>query len=156
MAKLYKILVFFVGLIVMNLNVHAQLGAISPYLANSKVNNDVLIAESYRAFGLLQDVQGLAGETAFEVSKEATDFKNYPNPAVTYTNIAYNLTTKANVNLRVIDLAGKQLCILVKQEQSAGKQEYYWELAKNNITSGMYILILQVDNKIYSRKIIVQ
>lgn len=140
----------------MNLNVHAQLGAVSPYLANAKVNHDLLIAESYRAQGLLQDMQELNGTSEFLTVKEATGFTNYPNPAITYTNIAYTLTAKSNVNLRVIDLAGKQLCVLVKQEQTAGKQEYYWELAKNNITSGMYILILQVDNKIYSRKIIVQ
>lgn len=140
----------------MNLSVYAQLGAFSPYFANTKVNSDLLIAESYRAYGVFQDLQGLNGESALEVAKEVTNFTNYPNPAVTFTNIAYTLTTKSNVNLRVIDLAGKQLCVLVKQEQAAGKQEYYWELAKNNITSGMYILILQVDNKIYSRKIIVQ
>nr|WP_233166083.1 T9SS type A sorting domain-containing protein [Pedobacter sp. ASV12] len=43
-----------------------------------------------------------------------------------------------------------------KQAQDAGKKEFFWELSKNNITSGMYILVLQVDNKNYSRKIIVQ
>lgn len=83
-------------------------------------------------------------------------FTNYPNPAVTYTNIAYNLATRAKVNLRVVDLTGKQLAVLVKQEQAAGRQEYYWNLSKYKITSGMYILILQIDNKSYSRKVIVQ
>jgi hypothetical protein len=60
------------------------------------------------------------------------------------------------VNLRVIDLTGKQLAVLVKQDQAAGKQDYFWELSKNNISPGMYILVLQVENKVYSRKVIVQ
>lgn len=125
----------------MNLTVQAQVNSYSPFLASS-INystahfwNNILLNKS---------------------SKQAVDFINYPNPATTFTTVGYNLTTKANVVLKVIDLAGKQLAVLVKQQQNAGKQEFYWELSKNNITSGMYILILQVDNKTYSRKIIVQ
>lgn len=141
MEKLYKLIVLFVGLTAMNLNVQAQGNSYSPFLASS-VNyanthswNSILLSKN---------------------AKQTVDFINYPNPATTFTTINYNLTSRANVVLKVIDLAGKQLAILVKQQQNAGKQEFYWELSKNNITSGMYILILQVDNKTYSRKIIVQ
>ncbi|WP_316765228.1 T9SS type A sorting domain-containing protein [Pedobacter frigiditerrae] len=141
MQKLYKLTLIFVGLIVMNISVQAHWGDIS--LLNS--------AKSSKA-NLISSGKDWAGLNA----KQATNFFNYPNPALTETTIAYTLTAKANVTLKVIDLTGKQLAILVKQEQAAGKQEFYWVLAKNNITSGMYILLLQVDNKTYSRKIIVQ
>lgn len=156
MAKLYKILVFFIGLTVMNINVHAQLGAVFPYFVSAEINSDLLIAESYRSQQFFGDLESLISNHSFRGNKEVTDFTNYPNPAVTQTTIAYTLSAAAKVNLRVIDLTGKQLCVLVKTEQAAGKQEYYWELSKNNVTAGMYILVLQVDNKIYSRKIIVQ
>lgn len=126
MAKLYKLIVLIIGLTAMNTAVQAQ------------VNPSNAISPSTKE--LMQNV----------------GFTNYPNPAVTYTNIAYNLPTKAKVNLRVVDLTGKQLTVLVKQEQASGRQEYYWDLSKNKITSGMYILILQIDNKSYSRKVIVQ
>ena len=90
------------------------------------------------------------------LQQQEVKFTNYPNPAKSNTTIAYTLANKAKVTLKVIDLAGKQLAILVKQDQAAGKQEYYWDFTKNKITSGMYILVLQIDNKTYSRKVIVQ
>jgi hypothetical protein len=143
MEKLYKRIVFFVGLIAMNITVHAQLDRYSPYFfASSNASAKIALVNPLLV--------------SLYTTKEVTDFTNYPNPAITQTTIAYTLSARANVNLRVIDLAGKQLTVLVKQEQAAGKQEYYWEFSKNKITSGMYILILQVGNKVFSRKMIVQ
>jgi hypothetical protein len=83
-------------------------------------------------------------------------FSNYPNPATSQTTVSYNLTVKAKVTLKVLDLTGRQLAVLVNVEQAAGKQEYYWDFTKNKITSGMYILILKINNDTYSRKVIVQ
>jgi len=158
MKKLYKIIVLFVGLIAMNISVQAQLGVLSSYFSPETITaNDISIAnEDAVNFAVQFSNEDWAGLSTLVAGKEAINFTNYPNPAITSTTIAYTLTAKAAVNLRVIDLAGKQLAVLIKQEQVAGKQEFYWELAKNNITSGMYILILQVENKVYSRKIIVQ
>lgn len=90
------------------------------------------------------------------LQQQEVKFTNYPNPAKSNTTIAYTLANKAKIILRVIDLTGKQLALLLKQDQAAGKQEYYWDFAKNKVSSGMYILILQIDNKTYSRKVIVQ
>ena len=83
-------------------------------------------------------------------------FSNYPNPATSQTTITYSLAVNAKVNLKVVDLTGRLLAVLVNAEQIAGKQEYYWDFTKNKITSGMYILILKINNNIYSRKVIVQ
>lgn len=144
----------------MSISVQAQLGVLSPYIiSETTANTDIIIANNVANTmddAQLSNADDWAGLTLAFGGKDVVDFTNYPNPAITSTTIAYTLTAKATVNLRVIDLAGKQLAVLIKQEQAAGKQEYYWELAKNNITSGMYILVLQVENKIYSRKIIVQ
>ena len=143
MPKFYKIFVLFVGLVAMNINVQARLEG------DSTIFSPSVIATKNK----LTSWNSLIYPFGF---KEVSNFTNYPNPAITETTISYTLSAKANVNLRVIDLAGKQLAVLIKQDQSAGKQEYFWELAKNNITSGMYILVLQVDGKIFSRKVIVQ
>lgn len=142
MEKLYKLIVLFVGLTVLNLTTQAQQNSRAPYLILSAYSN-------YSSAYAWNDI--LTSNT-----QQAIDFINYPNPASTSTTISYYLANKANVNLRVIDLAGKQLAILIKKQQNAGKQEFFWEFARNNISSGMYILFLQVDNKTYSRKIIVQ
>lgn len=154
MDKLYKIIFLFVGLIAMNIPVQAQLGVIS---SSSFSDTNSAIANYY---AVNTDVQYADGDgtdhSSFFSLKDVLNFTNYPNPAVTSTTISYTLTAKAMVNLRVIDLTGKQLAVLIKQDQAAGKQEYYWDLSKNSISSGMYILVLQVENKVYSRKIIVQ
>lgn len=88
--------------------------------------------------------------------KGTIKFTNYPNPVTNQTTITYVLPTKAKVILKVIDLTGKQLAVLIRQEQDEGKQEYNWQLHRNHITSGMYILVLQVGNESYTKKIIVQ
>lgn len=144
MKKLYQQLFLFTGLMVLNLTVQAQFNSYA-VVSSSKNELSNLYQQSY-FFAIAKPL----------AKQQVVNFTNYPNPAISYTTIAYTLTAKANVNLKVIDLAGKQMALLVKQDQNAGKYEYYWELAKNNIESGMYILILQVDNQIYSRKMIVQ
>ncbi|MEE1945047.1 T9SS type A sorting domain-containing protein [Pedobacter sp. KR3-3] len=154
MKKLYQIILLFVGLIVMDTKVQAQSSGVLPYLGVAQVNADSLTTEGFLS-------ADLNNESSWEYNPfgvfQVINFTNYPNPAATSTTIAYQLTDRANVSLRVIDLAGKQLAVLIsKQAQDAGKKEFFWELSKNNITSGMYILVLQVDNKNYSRKIIVQ
>jgi hypothetical protein len=159
MEKLYKVIVLFVGLIAMNNSVQAQSASFYPYAsAETTIGTNASVGDFYSAALAVKNTgeNDWAGINALYSPKEVTNFTNFPNPAITSTTIAYTLSDRATVSLRVIDLAGKQLAVLVKQEQAAGKQEYFWELSKNNITSGMYILVLQVENKVYSRKMIVQ
>ena len=96
---------------------------------------------------------------SFPVNKgfdQGISFSNFPNPATTQTTISYTLQIKSKVNLKVVDLTGRQLAVLVNKDQASGKQEIIWNFTKNKVTSGMYILILRIDNKTYSRKVIVQ
>lgn len=144
MKKRYKVFFLAFGLMVLNLATQAQ---VNPYATVSSAKNQLA--------NLYQQSYFYSVATKPE-AQQVFGFINYPNPAITYTTIAYTLSDKANVVLRVIDLAGKQMALLVKQEQSAGKHNYYWELSKDNIEPGMYIIILQVDSQVYSRKMIVQ
>lgn len=139
MVKLYKLIVFFFLIIVSNLNVSAQLKGYALTVSNQS---------SFAGYPILS-VNNFAG-------KQVSNFTNYPNPGTLRTTISYTLSAKTKVNLRVIDLAGKQLAVLVKADQPAGKHEFEWEFANNNISAGMYILLLQVDSKTYTRKVIVQ
>lgn len=156
MDKLYKTILLFVGLIAMNLTVLAQESVIHPNsLTDSEVEPNAIFVHHNSSSAMLSG-NNWSSITFFPKPKQATNFTNYPNPATTFTTVSYMLSAKTNVLLKVMDLAGKQLAVLVKREQNVGKQEFYWDFAKNSITSGMYILLLQVDGKTYSRKIIVQ
>ncbi|RZK54068.1 MAG: T9SS type A sorting domain-containing protein [Pedobacter sp.] len=139
MIKLYKPIVFFFLVFVLNLNVSAQVKGYALPISNATS------VVGYKIF-----------EVANFANKQVSNFTNYPNPASLRTTVSYTLSAKTKVNLRVIDLAGKQLAVLVKADQSAGKHEFEWEFANNNISAGMYILVLQVDSKTYTRKVIVQ
>ncbi len=106
MPKLYKTLVLFVWLIAMNIDVQARLGLYPRiFLSSDRVmkNKPTTIRSGWN---ILVHPFGY---------KEVTNFFNYPNPAVTQTTVSYTLSAKANVTLKVIDLAGKQLAVLVKQ-----------------------------------------
>lgn len=88
--------------------------------------------------------------------KQDVAFFNYPNPATSQTTVSYNLIAKAKVTLQVLDLTSRQLAVLIDAEQTAGKKEYYWDFTKNRITSGMYILVLRINNSTFSRKVVVK
>ena len=95
----------------------------------------------------------------FSLSKASIQdiaFFNYPNPASTQTTVSYNVPVKAKVTLQVLDLTGRQLALLINAEQTAGKKEFYWDITKNRITSGMYILVLKIDNRTFSRKVVIE
>lgn len=126
MNKLYRLIVLFLFLTAMNTAVQAQ----------ERTNSGSF---------------SLGKPTAQEVA-----FFNYPNPASSQTTVSYNLTVKAKVTLQVFDLTGRQLAMLVNAEQTAGKKEYYWDFSKNRITSGMYILVLRINNNSFSRKVVVE
>lgn len=126
MNKLYKLIVLFLTLTAMNTAIQAQEGVNSANFSVSKVS--------------MQEVA----------------FFNYPNPASSQTTVSYNLTVKAKVTLQVLDLTGRQLALLINAEQTAGKKEFYWDITKNRITSGMYILVLRINNNTFSRKVVVE
>lgn len=149
MVKIYKLSVFIIFLI-SAIKVNGHVNAYSPFLPEAIYAKTVSFNSELST----------NGNTYFShnqlSSQQQLGFTTYPNPVATHTTISYLLPSKSNVVLKVIDLAGKQLAVLFQQEQAAGRHEYNWELSKNKITTGMYILVLQVNKLSYTKKIIVQ
>lgn len=76
----------------------------------------------------------------------------YPNPFGTTTNISYELTEKAKVNLTVFNTNGQKQAVLVDQILNPGK--YETEFPASNLPAGIYIYSLQVDGKVHSGKVV--
>ena len=77
--------------------------------------------------------------------------QNYPNPFNPETVISYSLQNNAQVNLKVFNIAGKEVCNLVNQKQNKGLYEVSFD--GNNLTSGMYFYRLSIDgNVVVSKK----
>lgn len=71
--------------------------------------------------------------------------QNYPNPFNPETTIRYSLINNAQVNLKVYDIAGREVCYLVNQKKNKGSHEVKFD--GSMLTSGIYFYRLSLDGK---------
>jgi hypothetical protein len=96
------------------------------------------------ASGIILDSQSLA-----EIyPKEAKLKQNYPNPFNSNTKIEFTLPSnikreKSNVILKIYDVLGNEVMILVNEEKSAGNYKVEWNAG--SLPSGIYFYRLQTD-----------
>jgi len=98
------------------------------------------------------DTNWLTGvkEVSSTVPRQFRLFQNYPNPFNPVTNIMYELNTKGLVKLKVFDITGKQITVLVNSEQIPGT--YQVDFTGNNYSSGVYFYQLSIDSKVIDTK----
>lgn len=77
-------------------------------------------------------------------------FQNYPNPFNPTTTINYLLKEPGFVSLKVYDILGKEIAVLVNKTKTAG----YYKVIFNasNLPSGLYIYRMTVNNFKLSKK----
>jgi hypothetical protein len=78
--------------------------------------------------------------------------QNYPNPFNPSTTISFSLPSKSIVSLKVFDLTGKEIAIIVSQELSAGTYSRQWNAA--NMSSGIYFYQLQAGTYTETKKLV--
>lgn len=76
--------------------------------------------------------------------------QNYPNPFNPSTKIKYKLNKSGFVNIKVFNILGKEIAVLINARQSAG--EYGVSFDASNYPGGVYFYSLYVDNKIINTK----
>ncbi len=69
--------------------------------------------------------------------------QNYPNPFNPTTTIAYELPERANVSLRVFNLLGQQVAVLVNGVEAPGVHEAHFEASR--LSSGVYFYRLEAS-----------
>ncbi|MBE7476196.1 MAG: T9SS type A sorting domain-containing protein [Ignavibacteriota bacterium] len=70
--------------------------------------------------------------------------QNYPNPFNPNTTIKFQIPKEGMVTLKVYDILGAEVAILVDEEKVAGKYEVNFDA--NNLASGIYIYCLNVND----------
>ncbi len=76
----------------------------------------------------------------------------YPNPFNPQTNLRYELPEQAAVTVSIFDLQGREIAILVNENQSPGLKEIRWD--SGQLPSGLYLCRLQVGTTTQVRKLI--
>jgi len=80
--------------------------------------------------------------------------QNYPNPFNPLTQINYNVGEGGLVNLKVYNILGVEVATLVNEYKPAGSYQVSFE--GNNLSSGVYIYNLSVNNFTKTRKMILE
>jgi len=79
--------------------------------------------------------------------------QNYPNPFNPSTTIRYALPSAVNVKLTIHDLLGREVAMLVDEEQTAGWKEAVWDASA--MASGVYFYRLTAGSLTQTSKLVV-
>lgn len=104
--------------------------------------HSLFLAEAFD-FAVKQKVGGDEGQD--EVS-----LTNYPNPFNPLTEIKFSLPENGYVKLRVFDILGREVGVLVDNQLEAGVHSFAFDAA--NLSSGIYLYRLEVANKVITNK----
>ncbi|MGB5894535.1 MAG: T9SS type A sorting domain-containing protein, partial [Ignavibacteriaceae bacterium] len=91
-------------------------------------------------------------ETVNGVPAEFTLSQNYPNPFNPATTIKYGITERTFVELRIYDILGREVVLLVNEEQDAGYYKVIYNATK--LASGIYFYRLQAGSFIKTKKMV--
>jgi hypothetical protein len=91
--------------------------------------------------------QGVNGApTSFFLSQ------NYPNPFNPATTITFSVGTYGHTSLRVIDMLGREVAVLVNEERSPGTYRLTWDASA--LPSGVYLYRMHAGSFVETRKMI--
>jgi hypothetical protein len=79
-------------------------------------------------------------------------FQNYPNPFNPTTTIRYTIPKAERVTLKVYNLIGQEVVVLVDKIKQAGKYEIHWNAA--GLSGGVYVYRLKAGEFVESKKLL--
>ena len=134
----------------------------------SKSFTDYLFSSAAKSLAvLIYTAWNNAGRPAFNSTSVAEEqysvkdyqlFQNYPNPFNPSTVISYQLSVNSHLTLKVYDVLGNEIAVLVNEEKPVGSYEIEFSAAScgdgRNLSSGIYFYVLRVNDFIETRKMI--
>jgi hypothetical protein len=99
------------------------------------------------------DLENLSTVSSITIPNTVTLHQSFPNPFNPFSKIPYNVDTGQNISISIFDLKGRQIQTLVNHYHAPGN--YLTNFAvKNNISSGIYFVLLQNKDGIQTQKIV--
>ena len=80
--------------------------------------------------------------------------QNYPNPFNPSTVISYKLSNSSHVTLKVYDILGEEVAVLVNEFQQAGSYKAAFSTLSSSLASGIYLYRLTAGSFVESKKMI--
>lgn len=80
-----------------------------------------------------------------QIPQQYNLYQNYPNPFNPNTAIAYQISKAGYINIKVFNIQGKEIALLVNERKNAGSYEINFNA--QNLTSGIYFYSLSIDGK---------
>ncbi|MGX5819498.1 CBM96 family carbohydrate-binding protein [Chitinophaga lutea] len=99
----------------------------------------------------LLNLQAMKGDAEVDMDKPAAEVESYPNPFDETLYVAYSLKQESRVRLSLVDMSGKTAAVLKDERQSAGRHRATYAAGK--LPSGIYILRLDVNGRIFTKKL---
>jgi hypothetical protein len=78
--------------------------------------------------------------------------QNFPNPFNPTTTISFSIPVEENVSLKIFNVIGQEVAVLVNENLSAGRYSYQWN--DENLSSGVYFYKLVTDSFTEMRKMV--
>jgi hypothetical protein len=79
-------------------------------------------------------------------------YQNYPNPFNPSTSIAFDLSARSFVSLKIFDALGKEVAVLLSEELLPGAHVRKWNAA--GLPSGVYWYRLQTERFTETKKLL--
>jgi chitinase len=98
---------------------------------------------------------GLVTSVGFSGNRIEYDFKlydNYPNPFNPTTNIRFQIQDRRFITLKVYDILGNEIAMLINEEKPAGDYEIVFNASK--LSSGTYFYRLQSGEFVETKKFV--
>lgn len=84
--------------------------------------------------------------------------QNYPNPVVSRTVIKYSIASLCKVELKLFDVTGRQVAVLVNENQKPGYYQVNWNIrnvSEKQLPNGVYFYRLTAGNWINTKKLVI-
>ena len=76
----------------------------------------------------------------------------HPNPFNPTTKINYEVNQSTNIKITIFDVAGRVVDVIEDGYKIEGNYSLSWNAI--NKSSGIYYIIIQTDNNVYSQKVV--
>lgn len=137
------------------------------YVENHPFPVLVLISDTYNTPGGRTQTTHLAAYNSHVVTPETNKSYRaepqgfgtmtvYPNPYKEQVHINFTLAQEANVNLAIYDITGKLVKQLFNGKRGAGQAQFVVAASDLGLGQAAFIVRLEVDGKVTTRKIIAQ